>query len=219
MSWAEAIDQMNSARALRQTQGLVDDYRELADVAIAKALEMRDKRDAVQALGLQMMDMAKKLEARNKYLEEMIDAMIEQGGRSKSLLENAEERIRELERTNAMNYAEKKVFMQYGRDVRNASDITPVFDPILYAGSQGNWIRERIREVAGRVYDVGGSIQDGARAAVREMHAHVPFMPMSPERHEQIDDERWETVVRVLKPSPDANPTELLNNCPDINIP
>ena len=106
------------------------------------------------------------------------------------------EELKTIERTNAINYAEKKAYMSYSRSVRLASDLMPAFEPVLYNGDQGIWIRERLRSVAGKVYDVGGSIDDGARAATRELWSHVQKPPLerSVERAAQIDGEVSEVI-------------------------
>ena len=106
--------------------------------------------------------------------------------------------LRVMTETNAMNYAEKKAYAAYARDVRNASHLSPVFEPLLYSGDKGSWIRERIRETAKRVFNAGGDIGACANAAIKEMYRHVQFQPPSPERAQEIVAQRWEEVSKAF---------------------
>jgi hypothetical protein len=133
----------------------------------------------------------------NGYVERL-DRLIPAKSRADLDLLLARNDLKVMTETNAMNYAEKKAYAAYARDVRNASQLSPVFEPLLYSGDKGSWIRERIRETAKRVFNAGGDIGACANAAIQEMYRHIQFQPPSPERAQEIAVQRWEEVSKSL---------------------
>ena len=132
-------------------------------------------------------------------------------------LAKAERALVESQRTNAMNYAEKKVFAAYSRELRNASSMNPVFEPLLYAGDKGAWIRERVRMAALRVYNAGGDIHDAADAAIAEMRVHVKVMVPSESRRAQIEKEKIEVVLKNVDMPEGTDPSTMLRQCDDLH--
>lgn len=116
---------------------------------------------------------------------------------------------------NVMNYAEKKAMTAYAIEIRNASGISPVFDPLLYSGERGVWIRSRIRAAGIRVYNAGGDLRAIGNAAVREMREHTQFVSPDSQRMLEIEQERLFIAGQTNAPS---KPTvaDLQQNCLDV---
>jgi hypothetical protein len=131
----------------------------------------------------------------------------------KAQLRDAKKELAEIERTNVMNYAEKKVFAAYSRELRNASGMNPVFEPLLYAGDKGAWIRERVRMAALRVYNAGGDIRAAADAAVAEMRVHVKVMVPSEGRRAQIEKEKVSVLLDNIEVPDGVDPTTMFRQC------
>lgn len=132
-------------------------------------------------------------------------------------LQHANKELAETQRTNVMNYAEKKVFAAYSRELRNASGMNPVFEPLLYAGDKGAWIRERVRMAALRVYNAGGDIRSAADAAVAEMRVHVKVMVPSESRRAQIEKEKVNVLLDTIEVPDGVDPTTMLRQCMDLH--
>lgn len=129
----------------------------------------------------------------------------------------------EMVLANMQNYTEKKIFMTYAQFLREATNIVPSIDPVFYNGDKGIWIRERVREVVKKVYDVGGSLDDAVKAGFREFLEYTTLPVPGKDRATSNMRERWALVASKTGHTPKsaAGPVteeekELLKNCKDL---
>jgi hypothetical protein len=215
------LDDMHNQRVV---DGLHDEYGEVvnawqrhAGALEQKAVKTQGDLDALWAASQELLAQFQKLAVAHRDLLHRNAINARDKGDAEDKLRAANHALKEAQRDNAMNYAEKKVYAAFAREMRNVSGVTPVFEPLLYSGDRGNWIRERIRLAAVRVFNAGGSIHNSAEAAIREMHQHVQFVSPSSERLDQIDLERAEIVVKVTGEQPgNMDVSELAQKCPDV---